>query len=76
MENTMVKKIYSSHEPDGTTKQFTATSFAEATETYYKIGCTGRLFLSIHFEEQPLIYRTLRNQRILLEGKSNAIHSN
>lgn len=68
----MVKKVYLSHEPDGTTKQFTATSFAEATETYYKIGCTGRLFLSIHFEEQPLIYRTLYNERLISAGKSYA----
>ncbi len=76
MENAMtVKKVYLSHEPDGTIRQFTATCSIEAKETYYRIGCKGRLFTSVDYEEQPLIYRELRNQR-LLEDKRYAVHSN
>ena len=52
-----VKKVYLSHEPDGTVRQFTATCSIEARETYYRIGCRGRLFTSVNYEEQPLIYR-------------------
>lgn len=55
MENVMTG--YISVEPDGSIKKIKANTLAEATEQYYKDGCSGSLHLEIPFEKQPLLYR-------------------
>ena len=55
MENVMTQ--YISVEPDGSIKKLTANNLVDATEQYYKSGCSGALYLEIPFEKQPLLYR-------------------
>ena len=38
-------------------KKIKSSTLAEATEQYYKDGCSGALYLEIPFEKQPLLYR-------------------